>query len=156
MRFDGQRIADGDHLVRLSGQTPVGRAVQVLYWRGGRSHDVRVTLAQRPPIDKLAVMPSVRWRGMTVVPLTARLAAERKLKPHTRGVFVREVAKASPAAAAGIPAGVIVVGLGGRTIDDLAAFRQAALSAARTVAISYQVPSGGRSVTVKLVRVADR
>ena len=155
-RFDEQRITNGDHLVRLSGQTPVGRAVQLAYWRGGRNRAVRVTLARRPPIDKLAEIPSFKWRGMTVVPLTEKLAKKHKLAKQARGVFVKEVAKDTPAAAAGIPAGSIVVGLGGKAIEDLAGFREAAVRTGRIVAVSIRHSPGARSVTVKLVRVADR
>jgi S1-C subfamily serine protease len=146
--FDGGRVLDADHLVRLSGQTPVGRAIHMIYWRVGARIGARVTLARRPDVDKLAVTPSVQWRGMTVVPLTRNLAARHKLPPDTPGVFVERVARPSPAAAAGIPAGAVLLKIGPHRIDDLASFRIVAGRAIPSPAVRFR--HGGRTRTVRL------
>ena len=47
LEFDGQRIEDDEHLINVVGFTPVGKAVDVLLFRGGDLVRVRVTVDQR-------------------------------------------------------------------------------------------------------------
>jgi len=62
--------------------------------------------------------PIVRaWLGATGQPVTAEIAQSLGL-PHPMGVLVKEVVPASPAAAAGIKVGDVVVAIEGHEVDD--------------------------------------
>ncbi|TDQ64907.1 putative serine protease PepD [Actinomycetospora succinea] len=69
-----------------------------------------------------------------------------------RGAAMADVAPGSPAAAAGVAAGDVVVGVDNRVIEDANAFVAAIQSRApgQTVTLTLQAPGGTRQVTVTL------
>ncbi len=48
IEFDGVRVENDGHLVQTVGLTPVGRAVEILFYRGGKKMKTRVTLTPLP------------------------------------------------------------------------------------------------------------
>lgn len=84
------------------------------------------------------------WLGVAMQPLTAELAAALRL-PNTNGVLVAGVEPGSPAAAAGVKAGDVVVGIDGRPV-----------AAARDLALAVAEASPRSTTTLALLRDGQR
>jgi serine protease Do/serine protease DegQ len=136
LSFDGREVRGVRELQLLVASTPVGRQVPLVLLRDGKRLTVSVTLTAQQPRSAAVAEPPVQGRsealGLTVVP-----AGEGE------GVLVEAVDPDSPAAAAGVRPGDVVLSLNQQPVNDPAAFRQAARTAA------------GRKNAVLLIRRGD-
>jgi len=147
--FNGNPIENGDQLLNFVRQTPPGSTVTLDYVRDGQAMRVRVTLADReqiarqrflqehdippamqgfpgfPPMPDFE-MPAI---NIVIVHLDPTGAVLENLTPQQCeyfgvrnggcGVLVRSVEKGSPAAAAGLKAGDVIVRVEKATVTDI-------------------------------------
>lgn len=125
--FDGQEIEDTRELVRIVGNTEVGKAVRVLVIRDGKSETLKVTLGRREEAEATAV-PAVLEQedlqektvlGMTVAILNEELRSQLGLDENAEGLVVKEVAEDSDAFEKGLRAGDLIVEAGQKKITEL-------------------------------------
>jgi len=108
--YNGRKIARSDDLPPAVAETPVGREVPLTVVREGKTLRLTVKVGQlaealqQPPIAAKAKTSL----GLVVESVTPALAQELGLSDG-RGVFVRGVKDASPAASAGIQPGDVIV-----------------------------------------------
>ncbi|WP_394196790.1 DegQ family serine endoprotease [Litoreibacter albidus] len=130
--FDGSEVEDTRELVRLVGNTTVGKAVRVVVIRDGKSETLKVTLGRREEaessavpvaLDKADVDESVIM-GMTVAVLNDELREQLGLDTALEGLVVKDVAEDSDAFEKGLRSGDLIVEAGQQkiaSVDDLEA-----------------------------------
>ncbi|MEO8097429.1 MAG: PDZ domain-containing protein [Acidobacteriota bacterium] len=125
--YNGQRVEGIDQFSRLVGETPVGRAVRIEFYRNGMLQNATakvgsISQAERPgpiPVPRGdSGMPDIphsllTWRspllGVDAEPVEGQLAAYFGV---TQGVLVRTVAQNSAAEKAGVKAGDVIIRVG--------------------------------------------
>ncbi|MGZ4733743.1 MAG: PDZ domain-containing protein [Terriglobales bacterium] len=161
--LNGSKIESPEQLGGLIRGTQPGKTVTLTVVRGGETKDVKVTLGKWPQVTAHAqgfAAGAPRWTGPVVapgvlngmdVPSFAALSSRHGLMveslcpqlsdffnvPAGTGVLVRSVEKGSPADAAGLKAGDVIVRLNNETVHDMADWRRA-----------MRVPASQVSVTV--------
>ncbi|SDI32321.1 serine protease Do [Salipiger marinus] len=120
--FDGKEIEDTRQLVRLVGNTEVGKAVRVIVNRNGTTETLLVTLGRREdseetfPASQQQDLPeepsSMDLMGLTLSPLTADLRQELALEDSARGLAVTAVDEASEAFEKGLRPGDVITEAG--------------------------------------------
>lgn len=127
--FDGQEIEDTRELVRIVGNTEVGKAVRVLVVREGKTETLKVTLGRREDAESTA-LPAVLEQedeeleeqtvlGMTVAILNDELREQLGLDEGAEGLVVKDVAEDSDAFEKGLRAGDLIVEAGQQKISEL-------------------------------------
>jgi serine protease Do len=119
--FDSKPIREMRDLPRLVADTPVEKSVPVVVIRTGAKQTFNVTLgrleegeklaeAAVPAPDSTAVEPeSLDVLGMKIAALSEDLRKKYKIQPQVEGVVVLSVTQDSPASAAHIAAGEVIV-----------------------------------------------
>ena len=149
--FNGSKVESPEQLGSMIHATPSGKIVVFSIVRSGETKDVKVTLGSWPQVTPHArsfVSGAPRWVGPVVAPgainsmdipsvtvLSSRhgLVVESLCPqladffnvPAGKGVLVRSVEKGSPADAAGLKAGDVVVKLNNEPVHDMADWRRA-------------------------------
>jgi S1-C subfamily serine protease len=86
-----------------------------------------VTLARRERTSAEDTNP-VRWRGLTLVPMTPENRRALNLAPSVveapAGLIIARVRPASPAERAGLKPGTLITSIGDQSVDTLRHFRQ--------------------------------
>ncbi len=136
LEYNGQRVEGTEQFVRLVRETPAGRQVKLLVWRGGSTQTIAPTIGarssrarggetRRPPFDfpnfeiHLPDMPKayMSWSssmlGVVAESVESQLAEYFGVK---EGVLVRSVVKGSAADKAGIKAGDVIVKVDGSKV----------------------------------------
>ncbi|MEP3345394.1 MAG: Do family serine endopeptidase [Litoreibacter sp.] len=140
--FDGNEVKDTRGLVRLVGNTEVGKAVRVVVIREGKSETLKVTLGRREEAEATAVpvvldkeeIEESKIMGMTVAVLTDDLREQLGLDASLDGLVVKDVAEDSDAFEKGLRAGDLIVEAGQQkisSVDDLEARIEDAKEAGR-------------------------
>ncbi|SFR52944.1 serine protease Do [Litoreibacter janthinus] len=130
--FDGSDVEDTRELVRLVGNTTVGKAVRVVVIRDGKSETLKVTLGRREEAEATAVpvamdksdVEETTVLGMTVAALSTELREQLGLDDGLEGLVVKDVAEDSDAYEKGLRAGDLIVEAGQQkiaSVDDLEA-----------------------------------
>ncbi|WP_293867273.1 DegQ family serine endoprotease [uncultured Alsobacter sp.] len=119
VKFDGVEVKESKDLPRIVGQTPVGKAVDVLVVRKGKELTKSVTLGRLEDGEKLAKAnlpgaeaekPAVkRALGLELSPMTEDLRKRFSIKESVKGVIVSRVDPNSPAADKRIGVGDVIV-----------------------------------------------
>jgi S1-C subfamily serine protease len=143
--FNGRPVENEAQLRNFVRQTPPGSAVTLDYMRDGQAMKAQVTLADRmqfarsmffreaPPVmpgfPGFPVMPDFDLPGINIVHLGPTGAVLENLTPQLceyfgvknggGGVLVRSVEKGSPAEAAGVKAGDVIVRVEKDTVTDI-------------------------------------
>jgi serine protease Do len=119
--FDSKPIREMRDLPRLVADTPVDKSVPVVVIRAGAKQTFNVTLgrleegeklveAAQPAPNSAAVEPeSLDVLGMKIAALSDDLRKKYKIQPQVEGVVVLSVTQDSPASAAHIAAGEVIV-----------------------------------------------
>ena len=144
MTFDGKDVADTRELVRVVGNTQVGKTVRVVVFRGGATQTLAVTLARREDAERAvpvaATAPEAEApevddvMGLTVSELTDALREELTLGRAASGLIVVDVDAESQAYEKGLRAGDLIAEAGQVSIttpSDLETQIQAAKDAGR-------------------------
>lgn len=149
--LNGSKIESPEQLGNMIHVTQPGKTVTLTVVRSGETKDVKVTLGKWPqvtPHGQSFVAGGPRWAGPVAapgvingmeIPSFAPLSSRHGLMveslcpqladffkvPAGEGVLVRSVEKGSPADAAGLKAGDVIVRLNNETIHDMADWRRA-------------------------------
>ncbi len=125
--FDGQEIDDTRELVRIVGNTEVGKAVRVLVLRDGKTETLKVTLGRREEAEATAVPAAIQRAnptestvlGMTVAEVNDELRTQLGLDEDAEGLVVKEVSEDSDAFEKGLRAGDLIVEAGQQKITAI-------------------------------------
>ena len=112
---------------RLVAGTQPGRKVTVEILRGGKAKTLAMTIGTQPRVEPAEVETDA---GFHVQELTPNLIRENRLSTD-RGAFVHFVERGSPASEAGLLVGDVIERIDGKTVVDLAQFREAMAEAER-------------------------
>lgn len=130
-QFDGQPVADSHGLTRRVADAPVGSAVPVIVLRDGQTTTLSVVLGRREEAEADQPIPAVATPeapanaevlGMTLLPLTEKMATELKLPAGSQGLAVAAVDEATEAFTKGMRKGDVITEAGQQkvvTLDDL-------------------------------------
>ena len=141
--FDGKEVADTRELVRIVGNTTVGKAVRVVVMREGKSETLKVTLGRREDAEAVPVPVAVQKAepkevdilGMKIAVLNDELREQLGLGEDASGLVVKEVDEESTAFEKGLRAGDLIVEAGQQkilTVEDLETRIKAAKEAGRS------------------------
>ncbi|HOK88981.1 MAG TPA: PDZ domain-containing protein [Candidatus Hydrogenedentes bacterium] len=128
--FDGkpQRATQDREVLnfsRLVRDTGPGKTVRIELLRDGQPLSLDVTLAARPQSAQDAEEYEEDVLGLTVRELTRDIRIALNIAEDVQGVIVRRVASGSPAQAAKMRPGVIVMSVGDHTVTSIEEYRQA-------------------------------
>ncbi|SLN30658.1 putative periplasmic serine endoprotease DegP-like precursor [Ruegeria meonggei] len=144
LSFDGVEVEDTRGLVRLVGETTVGKSVRVVVHRDEGTQTVLVTLGRREDAERseegeedapdAPTEENADILGLMISPLTDTLRTDLGLDAEADGLVVTEVDEASEAFAKGLRAGDLITEAGQQkvtSIDDLEARMEEARDAGR-------------------------
>lgn len=141
LNFNNQKVESAEQMKRLIHETPVGRTVQLVISRNGQPQTLSVTVGSRhqmnaaiprtpragapgngffdnPPDISMNLLQAASKSGLLVENLTPQLGDFLGVKSGA-GVLVRSVEKGSPADAAGIRAGDVIVRIEKDPVSDM-------------------------------------
>ena len=134
MSFDGKEVTDTRSLVRLVGNSPVGKTVRVVVFRDGKTKTLKVELGRReeaegaipaaqPGEDEPEAQETEKTvLGLTLAPLDDELREQLELDGDTEGLVVKDIDTLAEAYEKGMRAGDVITEAGQqklRAIGDL-------------------------------------
>lgn len=130
LSFDGIEVKDTRSLVRIVGNTEVGKTVRVVVFRDGGTQTFKVTLGRREEAEAAGprdggAKPEATPKevlGMTLVPMNDELRGQLGLGEDAQGLVVMDIDETSQAFEKGLRAGDVITEAGQqkvRTIRDL-------------------------------------
>ncbi|MGY3436365.1 MULTISPECIES: DegQ family serine endoprotease [unclassified Marinovum] len=130
-KFDGREVTDTRELVRAVGNTTVGKAVQVVVNRDGKTQTLKVTLGRRETAENTAVPASqpmddtdepatASILGLTISPLSDELREQLELPASAEGLVVTDVDEVSQAYEKGLRAGDVITEAGQQKVAEIA------------------------------------
>ncbi|MBF0280166.1 MAG: DegQ family serine endoprotease [SAR324 cluster bacterium] len=151
LRFNGKQIQGSDHLRNETGLARPGSKVKVELIRKGKTEVVTVTLGERPKQGQIAsTVNPAEDLGMTVQELSADIA-KRLGYDQTSGVVIANVAADSPAAAAGLRSGMLILEVNQENVEGVQSFynaiKNADLKAGVLLLVQWQ--NGSRYIILK-------
>ncbi len=107
--FDGQPVKNGDDIMKLLKNTPVGKTVDVVYIRDGQTKTTQMTTISKDELDRLTSAFKNRPEGIGYIGEGSDI--DRVIVPgmNIYGVRLNEIRKNRPADMAGIQDGDIVI-----------------------------------------------
>jgi Do/DeqQ family serine protease len=117
LALNGNIVSDPNSFRNDVAGTPPGRTVTLRIWRDGNEQELRPTLGEFVPEERLTrsteesppeAEGSNRRLGLAVQPLTPALASELGIRSETQGLVVVQVDPFGPAADAGIQRGDVI------------------------------------------------
>jgi len=126
--FDGNVVKDTRELVRIVGNTAVGKAVDVDIIREGAEVTLAVTLGRREEAEAQPVPVAIEKSdpvektilGITIAVLNPELREQLGLDEDATGLVVKDVAEDSDAFEKGLRAGDLVVEAGQNKVEGVA------------------------------------
>jgi len=141
--FDGKHVTDTRDLVRIVGDTAIGKAVSVVVFRDGTAKTLKVVLGRREdaeakkPVPATATPPKPQQQemlGLKLQGLGPDLQKQLGLTENSKGVVVMSVDEMSQAFEKGLRAGDIIIEAGQQkvaSVGDLSARLDQARGAGR-------------------------
>jgi len=126
LSYDGRQIDELNDLPRLVAATPVDKTVDLTIFRDGKERTVKVTIGKLAEGDQ-AVASGDRASGVTVGITAANLTPElvkRFSLEGGEGILITKIAPDSPAAAANLRVGDLIVEVDGKTINTVEDFEK--------------------------------
>ena len=129
--FDGKKVTDTRQLVRIVGNTTVGKTVRVVVNREGETQTLRVTLGRREDTETAVpasqeVIPdqpsSMDLMGLTLAPLDDEMRENLELGGDVEGLAVMDVDPTSEAYEKGLRAGDVITEAGQDNVASLGDF----------------------------------
>ncbi|MDW8343594.1 MAG: DegQ family serine endoprotease [Verrucomicrobiae bacterium] len=128
LRYRDRPVQDTRELRNAVAATAPGTRAELVIWRDGQERKIAVTVGRLTPETTTAGGPAQpgsieRW-GFTAQPLTAELAEEFGYKDQT-GLLITEVQPDSPAAAAELQRGDLILEVNRQPVTSVAELREA-------------------------------
>jgi serine protease Do len=154
-------VRDSRDLQAVILEQELDKPVEALVWRDGQAVAMAVTITEqpadfvpprlprpRPPDARNAV--AVERTGFDGLDLNAETASALGLPEGSRGVVVARVARAGPAARAGLRPGMVIVRVEGKPVESVSALRELLTpeALARGVLLQVQSALGGTNYSV--------
>ncbi len=126
--FDGKHVPDTRELVRMVGETEVGKAVRVVVFREGKTVTLKVVLARREDAESEQIVPATaspeepkekEFLGLKLQNLNVDLRQQLGLGDDIDGVVVMGVSESSQAYDKGLRAGDIITEAGQQRVSTL-------------------------------------
>jgi serine protease Do len=176
VEYNGTRVIGVLQLERLVRETPPGRTVAVVVWRGGQRRTLQVHVGSRPELmggvrmmrpELEAELRRMRERmhemappmiivqartpllGIEVEPISGQLAGFFHV-PGGRGLLVREVASGSAADRAGLRAGDVIYQVDGSAVSRPFELQQQVRQKCGAGAVTLGVVRNGAPTTVRV------
>jgi serine protease Do len=146
VEFDGKPVASPSQLTGLVADEPVGKTVQVKYFRDGRLQTTSLKLSERPSKDQLAQNgqgsegDSTGKLGVQVSNVTPDIAGQLKI---SSGAVVQSVDPGSPADNAGIQPGDVIHKINNTRVSTTADLTRAIRSVSNDQQLVLQVERQG-------------
>jgi serine protease Do len=161
VEYGGTPIHSPGQLSALVGRSEVGSKQPVVVLRDGKRQTLHVTVKEQPEgygelaerrFDEASPSQSGDFDrfGLEVEPLTADVAKELKLK-SAEGVVITAVEEDSPAAQAGLEAGMVIAQAGRKNVSSAQDYKAAidAASAEKGLLLLVRTAQGSRFVVLK-------
>ena len=136
---DGHRVGSAEDLIRDVAARPPGSSITLRVQRDGRESPVAVQLTERPPRDGDETAPATPGTaaapsrhdgiGLTVQDLTRQVVNRFKLPPALAGVLVAEVDPLSPADAADLQHGDVIIEINRKPVLTSSDYRRVVAAA---------------------------
>ncbi|MBF0270137.1 MAG: DegQ family serine endoprotease [Alphaproteobacteria bacterium] len=169
LSFDGKKVTEMRRLPRIVAETPVGKSVDVVLLRQGKTQTVKVTVAEleddeskpgkrtdkkKDKSDTGPASKKVGELGLSVSPPTAEVRQKFELAEETKGLVVTSVDPSGPAAEKGIKPGNVILEAGQTPMsqpgDLTKRVEDAKSSGAKTLLLLIDGPNGPGYVVLKL------
>jgi serine protease Do len=153
--FDGVSVRDRDHLIRLVGETPVGSAAELEYYRERRAHRTRVQLVERMETvaarvntgDGEPVLRPFEWKGLTLVEPTDLFLQANGVDRADAGLYVLDVPRSTEFFRAGLREDTLIIRVNGRRVRSTDEFLKAARQGRNRVRIEL---NNGQEIQVEI------
>ncbi|MFQ3573575.1 MAG: DegQ family serine endoprotease [Thermodesulfovibrionales bacterium] len=132
IRFAGKKVKDVSNLRNLVAQTKVGTEVELLIWRRGKEHLIKVRITQMPA--ETAEMTSETksqgddsynaLSGIAVIDISPAIAKQLGISPEEKGVVVMRIEPGSIAEISGIKEGDLIQEIDRKVINNLNDFNK--------------------------------
>ncbi|MBZ0123960.1 MAG: DegQ family serine endoprotease [Roseovarius sp.] len=130
LSFDGREVSDTRQLVRIVGNSEVGKTVRLVVFRDGKTKTLKVTLGRREvaegaipvaqpgngmqdPVEKTLM-------GLTLTPLNAELREQLDMGEGIDGLVVKDIDAMSEAYEKGMRAGDVITEAGQQKLRSIA------------------------------------
>ena len=148
---NGQTVKNPHDLAVNIAAVQPGDEAKLEVLRDGDSKTVAVKVGQMPneqvASNDTAQQPRDRI-GLALAPLSPDLRSQLDVPDGTRGVVVRNVEPGSPAEQAGLQAGDVIVGVGGKKVASPAEAANAIRGASKDHAVALRIIRNGQSIFV--------
>jgi serine protease Do len=130
VELNGQKVTDVSAFRLKVAELGPGAAAHLKIYRSGKPMDFTVTLAERPSDEELSknIGPGQGTQsaleGVSVETLTADIAHQLGLQPTQKGVVVTDVDGSSPAAAAGLHRGDVILEVNRKPVTSASEFER--------------------------------
>jgi serine protease Do len=124
LSFDGTDVVKSADLPSLVASTPVGKSAKLVVMRGGDKVEIPIDVAKLEDDVETGRPVKASSLGLTVQDITPEMAEQLGLDKGASGVVVTAVTRGSPAAAAGLEPGDMVISVGNEPVTSANAFRQ--------------------------------
>jgi serine protease Do len=126
IQFNGKKVENAHKLSQLAAATHPNTTVDIDLVRKGETKNLNLTVATMPSDGQASAVPEEEtgW-GLTVEELTPRLAMQLGVASETKGVVVSGITDESPADAAGLRRGDIILEVDRIPISNMDDYQQA-------------------------------
>lgn len=129
LAYDGKTLTEHNELPRLVATTPVNKKVILTVFRAGKEVKIPLVVGKLQENDSKKVdnSNSNEKLGLVVQELSKELAARIGIK-DSKGLIITEIKQGTPAEAAGISAGDIIIEVNAQATDSLESYSAAVAS----------------------------
>jgi serine protease Do len=139
-----------DLAIDVAGVQP-GDEAKLDVMHNGEAKTITLKVAQMPNEQVASTSGTKESQGrigLALAPLSPDLRDQLSVPKDTKGVVVREVQPGSPAEQAGLQAGDVIVGVGGKHVDSPSAAADAIHTASKDHAVALRIIRNGQPVFV--------
>jgi serine protease Do len=143
-KVDGRTIVSSGDLPSLIGQSAPGTVISMDVWRDGKDEQLSAKLVDANAATQLAKADVAVGPGKLGLSLRPMQPQEQHESGNRGGLVVEDAA--GPAAAAGVQAGDLLVGVNGVTVKSVDQVREVVAKAGKSVALLIE--RGGNKIFV--------
>ena len=152
VKVGNRAVENRNDLVKVIGNLPPDRWTNFELYRNGEKKTVNLRLGRRDDEKNIAEDGSIDvWPGLTVVEATDEVRDSLNLETNKGSVIVANVVKGSPAEAAGLRPGDIVLRVDNRRIKSMSDFYEE-LNSADDDEVMLRIYRGSREAIVGIVK----